>query len=154
MGRLLLLSKAELIERVLSDRRVVVYGCGISDISAGRIDSRVLATMLYLASSGLNPTISSLDCGHGVLTGSGNVSEHSTGSAMDIAAINGLVINPSTQGPGSITDITVHALLELQGAMKPHQIITLMTVAGADNTFAMGDHDDHIHVGWRPVAGG
>ena len=35
--------------------------------------------------------------------------------------------------------------------MKPHQIISLMTFAGADNTFAMGDHDDHIHVGFRPV---
>ena len=37
--------------------------------------------------------------------------------------------------------------------MKPHQIISLMTFGGADNTFAMGDHDDHIHVGWRPLYG-
>jgi hypothetical protein len=31
-----------------------------------------------------------------------------------------------------------------------YQIISLMTFEGTDNTFAMGDHDDHIHVGWRP----
>ena len=37
--------------------------------------------------------------------------------------------------------------------MKPHQIISLMTFQGADNTLAMGDHDDHIHVGWRPLYG-
>ena len=37
--------------------------------------------------------------------------------------------------------------------MKPHQIISLMTFEGADNTFAMGDHDDHIHVGFRPIFG-
>ena len=37
--------------------------------------------------------------------------------------------------------------------MKPHQIISLMTFAGADNTLAMADHDDHIHVGWRPLYG-
>ena len=37
--------------------------------------------------------------------------------------------------------------------MKPHQIISLMTFEGADNTFAMGDHDDHIHVGFRPLYG-
>jgi hypothetical protein len=37
--------------------------------------------------------------------------------------------------------------------MKPHQIITLMQYAGADNTMAMGDHDDHIHVGFQPEAG-
>ncbi|HTE61380.1 MAG TPA: hypothetical protein VK631_13595 [Solirubrobacteraceae bacterium] len=40
--------------------------------------------------------------------------------------------------------------LTLQGALRPAQIISLTTVAGADNTLAMADHDDHIHVGWRP----
>jgi hypothetical protein len=35
--------------------------------------------------------------------------------------------------------------------MKPHQIISLMTFDGADNTFALPDHADHIHVGWRPL---
>jgi hypothetical protein len=49
--------------------------------------------------------------------------------------------------------VTIQALLKLQGTMKPHQIISLMTFSGADNTFAMGDHDDHIHVGWRPLYG-
>ena len=44
-------------------------------------------------------------------------------------------------------------LLTLQGTMRPDQIITLMTFKGADNTFAMGDHADHIHVGWRPLYG-
>ena len=40
--------------------------------------------------------------------------------------------------------------------MKPHQIITLMQYDGTDNTLAMGDHDDHIHVGFPSVgvAGG
>ena len=37
--------------------------------------------------------------------------------------------------------------------MKPHQIITLMEYKGTDNTFAMADHYDHIHVGFRPGAG-
>ena len=153
IGELLLLSKEQLVRRVLADPRIEVYGCGTGDIRSGQIDRRVLATMLYLASNGLKPTISSLKCGHGYLTASGNVSEHSTGTAMDIAAINGVVITPATQGPGSITDLTIQSLLKLQGTMKPHQIISLMTFDGADNTYAMGDHDDHIHVGWRPLYG-
>jgi hypothetical protein len=37
--------------------------------------------------------------------------------------------------------------------MKPDQIITLMKFEGADNTYAMADHADHIHVGWRPLYG-
>ncbi len=153
IGQLLLLSKEQLIRRVLADPRIEIYGCGQDDIRSGQIDRRVLATMLYLATSGLKPTITSLKCGHGYLTASGNVSEHSTGTAMDIAAINGIVITPATQGPGSITDITIQRLLKLQGTMKPHQIISLMTFDGTDNTYAMGDHDDHIHVGWRPLYG-
>jgi hypothetical protein len=37
--------------------------------------------------------------------------------------------------------------------MKPHQIISLTSFEGTDNRFAMGDHDDHIHVGFRPMYG-
>ena len=37
--------------------------------------------------------------------------------------------------------------------MKPHQIITLMQYSDTDNTFAMGDHADHIHIGFRPLYG-
>ena len=35
--------------------------------------------------------------------------------------------------------------------MKPDQIISLMTFAGADNTLALADHYDHIHVGFKPL---
>ena len=37
--------------------------------------------------------------------------------------------------------------------MKPHQIISLMTFDGADNTLALPDHNDHIHVGFHPLDG-
>jgi hypothetical protein len=80
------------------------------------------------------------------------VSHHSTGTAVDIAAINGVPI-VGHQGAGSVTELTVRKLLTLQGQMKPDQIISLMTFDGADNTFSMADHHDHIHVGWRPLFG-
>ena len=152
IGQILLMSKETLIQRVVNNPRIDVYGCGLADIRSGQIDRRVLATLEYLSSSGLKPTVSSLRCGHGYLTSSGNVSEHSTGTAVDIAAVNGVPI-VGHQGSGSITDITIQRLLTLQGTMKPHQIISLMTYDGTDNTFAMGDHADHIHVGWRPLYG-
>jgi hypothetical protein len=113
----------------------------------------VLATLEFLANSGLKPTVSSLNCGHGYLTASGNVSEHSTGTAVDIAAINGVPIL-GHQGAGSVTDLTIRKLLSLQGQMKPHQIISLMTFDGADNTISMADHNDHIHIGFKPMFGG
>ena len=91
------MSKEDLQRRVLSDERIKIYSCGRRDIEAGIVDRRVLAVMVFLAANGLEPTITSLQCGHGYLTASGNVSAHSSGNAVDIAAINGQVISPSTR---------------------------------------------------------
>jgi hypothetical protein len=149
IGQIMLMSKEALQQRVLSNPRIEIYSCGRRDIEAGGIDRRVLATLEFLAASGLKPTVTSLHCGHGYYTASGNVSEHSAGAAVDIAMVNGIPIL-GHQGEGSITDITIRRLLTLQGTMKPHQIISLMTYKDADNTLALSDHDDHIHVGFHP----
>ncbi len=153
VGQILLMDKSTLIQRVLNNPKITIYGCGRQDIQAGAIDRRVLATLEFLVANGFNPTISSLQCGHSYLTASGNVSEHSIGSAVDIAAINGEIISPSTQGKGSITEQVIQSLLTLQGNMKPHQIISLMDFPDADNTLVLADHADHIHVGFRPQYG-
>lgn len=150
VGQILLMDKQTLQQRVLANPRIEVYSDGRRDIAAGVIDRRVLATLEFLAANGLKPTVTSLKSGHGLYTSSGNISEHSTGTAVDIAAINGIPI-VGHQGEGSITDITVRRLLTLQGTMKPHQIITLMKYEGTDNTLAMSDHFDHIHIGFRPT---
>jgi Transglycosylase SLT domain len=150
ISRILVQSRSRLAAQVLTDRRIQIYDCGRRDVRSGAIDRRVLAALEYLAASGLDPTVSSLRCGHSLMTSSGNVSEHASGDAVDIAAVNGIPI-AGHQGPGSITELTVRRLLALRGAMKPHQIITLMRFPGAPNTLALPDHFDHIHIGWRPL---
>ncbi len=152
IGQIMLMSKAQLQRRVLANPRIEVYECGRQDIRAGIVDRRVLATLEFLAASGLKPTVTSLRCGHGYYTKGGSVSHHSYGAAVDIARINGVPVL-GHQGPGSIADMAVRRLLTLQGTMKPAQIITLMTFQGTDNTYAMADHADHIHIGWRPLYG-
>ena len=153
IGQIMLMSKDQLEHQVLNDPRIEVYDCGRRDVLSGQIDRRVLATLKFLTSSGLKPTVSSLKCGHSYLSKAGTVSEHSSGNAVDIAAVNGIPII-GHQGTGSITDITIRRLLTLQGSMKPHQIISLMTFKGADNTLSLSDHDDHIHVGFYPQYSG
>jgi len=149
IGQIMLMSKETLVQRVLHNPRIEIYTCGRRDIQAGSVDRRVLVTLEFLAGSGLKPSVTSLTCGHGTYTSSGNVSAHSSGNAIDIAKINGISIL-GHQGKGSITDITIRRLLTLQGTAKPNQIISLMKYKGADNTLAMSDHNDHIHVGFRP----
>ena len=146
IGQILLMSKEALAQHVLANPRIEIYSCGRRDIEAGIVDRRVLATLEFLAASGLKPTVTSLRCGHSYYTASGSVSEHSAGSAVDIAKINGIPI-VGHQGEGSIADMTIRRLLTLQGTVKPHQIISLMKYDGTDNTLALGDHADHIHVG-------
>ena len=138
---------------MLADPRIQIYDCGRRDIATGQIDRRVLATLEFLVRLRLQADRQRRSsAATAYLTTSGNVSEHSTGTAVDIAAINGIPI-VGNQGKGSITELTIQRLLTLQGTMKPHQIISLMTFAGTDNTLAMADHADHIHVGWRPLYG-
>jgi hypothetical protein len=149
-GQVLLESKEQLEQQVLASQAIEIYPCGRQDIQTGQIDRRVLATLEFLAVSGLKPTVSALKCGHSELTTEGNVSEHSTGDAVDISEINGIPI-VGHQGPGSITDTTIRKLLTLQGSMEPHQIISLMSYPGASNTLAKADHYNHIHVGFRPL---
>ncbi|MGH2837092.1 MAG: lytic transglycosylase domain-containing protein, partial [Thermoleophilaceae bacterium] len=150
IGQAILLPKSLLARRVLADSRIQIYPCGRTDIELGRIDRRVLATLAFLAESGMNPTVTSLQCGHGTYTTSGNVSYHSMGNAVDIAAINGVPIL-GHQGPGDVTDRAVRAILTLQGAMTPAELISLLDLGGP--SFSMADHADHIHVGFRPGEG-
>ena len=148
VGEVLLLSKPELQRRALNDPRLEVYSCGREDIQTGQIDRRILATLEYLTARGYRLTITSLKCGHSFYTTSGNVSAHSSGNAVDIAQVNGVPIL-GHQGQGSITEAVISDLLQLQGNMEPQQIISLMDMGGP--TFVMGDHADHIHVGFNPA---
>ena len=106
IGQILLMSKEALAAaRARRPERSQIYDCGRQDIHAGQIDRRVLATLEFLVASGPQAD------GHlaaaaatRYLTASGNVSEHTTGTAVDIAAINGIPIL-GHQGEGSITEL-------------------------------------------------
>jgi Transglycosylase SLT domain len=149
-GQVLLMSKPQLVRRVLADPRLEIYSCGREDIRTGQIDRRILAMLEYLAERGFRLTITSLKCGHSYYTASGNVSHHSSGNAVDIAQINGIPVL-GNQGRGSITEALVHDVMALQGTMEADQIISLMDFG--ENTYAMGDHADHVHVGYQPLYG-
>ena len=91
-----------------------------------------------------------LKTGHSELTKSGNVSEHASGNAVDISKINGIPVL-GHQDKGGIVEQVVRRLMTLQGTMRPHQIISLLSLGG--NTLSLPDHADHIHVGFRPLFG-
>src|SRR5205085_3924455 len=114
IGQILLMSKEQLQNRILQDPHVQIYSCGRRDIEAGLIDRRVLATLEFLSASGLDPSVSGLICGHGVLASTSPANTAgATGSSVDIAKINNVAIQ-GHQGRGSVTDIAIRRLLTLQ----------------------------------------
>ena len=147
-----LLSQSELQRTVLSDPGITISACGRHDIASGAVDKRVLAVLAFLSRSGLEPTVTALRCSRGGASVAGT-SKHDTVDAVDISAINGMPI-ANHQGAGTITDLTIRALLTLRGEYVPYQIISLMQYPGAANTLARAQLWDRIHVGFRPSAAG
>ncbi len=151
VGGVLLLSKSALQRRVLNDRKISMGDCDRDYIATGSIDRRILAMLSFLTEKGYDLLISSMLCGReSSITTSGYVSNHTSGSAVDIAAINGQVVTAAVQGPGSLTDIVAREVLSLQGTMAPDEVISLLDYSQPAG-FAMSDHDDHLHVGYRPA---
>src|SRR5205085_6157537 len=103
IGQILMMPKAQLEKKVLSDKRIKIYAGGRNDIRTGQINRRVLAVLEFLAMSGLEPTVSCMKSGHSLTTTSGNISEHSSGNAVDVAAINGITIT-GHQNKGGIAE--------------------------------------------------
>jgi hypothetical protein len=68
---------------------------------------------------------------------------------MDIGTIGTTYITPGSQTPGSEVEQAVlffNGLGAIKPDLAPHQVISLFDLGGA--TLSMGDHGDHIHVGY------
>ena len=152
IGQILLMSKTQLTNRVLSDPHAQIYACGRRDIQAGLIDRRILADIEFLTASSLYPTISGLDCGHTPTGANGIDPAGATGNSIDISQINNIPIQGHQQ-PGSITDITIRRLLTLQGALAPDQIISTISYKGQPTTLALPDHKNRLQITYTPNYG-
>jgi hypothetical protein len=152
VGQVLLMSKEQLTNRVLSDPRARIYSCGRRDIQAGLIDRRILAVIEFLSASGLDPTVSGLECGHSLTGSTGVDAAGASGASMDISAINNIPIR-GHQGPGSISDITIRRLLTLQGTFRPDEIVSTISYKGQANTLSLPDHANRIQVSYTPLFG-
>jgi hypothetical protein len=146
------MSKLQLTNRVLEDPHVSIYACGRRDIQAGLIDRRILAVIEFLSASGLDPTVSGLECGHSLTASTGVDAAGATGASVDISKINNIPVL-GNQGSGSITDITIRRLLTLQGTFRPNEIVSLMSYKGQTNTMRLPDHANRIQVTYTPVFG-
>ena len=145
-----LMSQDQLESTVLSDPEITMTACDRREVAAGRVDKRVLAVLAFLSRSGLAPTVSALRCGQAQYTASGALSAQYKGDAVDITQVNGIPVERH-QGAGSITDLTVRALLTLPSGFVPHEIISLTRYPGASNTRAEASASKEIRLQFSPA---
>jgi soluble lytic murein transglycosylase-like protein len=152
VGQVLLESKEQLEQQVLSDPGIHLPACGRQDIQTGQVDRRVLATLEFLSVSGLHPTVSSLRCNHVAPADAANAAETAAGDTVAITAINGIAI-ADHQGPGSIAELAIHKLSMLQGTMKPNEIVSLTSYPEIANTVAAPSQGKAIRVEFASLQG-
>jgi len=144
-GDVFLLSKTQLQRAVLSDPSITIEGCARQDVASGAVDHRVLALLAFLSRSGLAPTVGALRCGQSQYTASGAPSAAARGDSVDITAINGISL-ARHQGPGTITDLTIRALLTLPAEFVPQKIASLMRYPGQSNTESNAAYWNRLYI--------
>lgn len=140
-----LLSKAQLERAVLSDPGITLDACGRHEVASGMVDKRVLAVLAFLSRSGLEPTVGALRCTQRLNAPAAALS----GDEAEISAINGTPI-AGHQGPETITDLTIRALLTLPAGFVPHEIVSLMRYPGSPNTHASAADWNRIRLQFNP----
>lgn len=120
----------------------------ITDLTSGGVDPRIVDFLTWVASR-RQITITSMRSDHSLyVAGTSRVSAHKLGRAVDIAAVNG---QPCTGVPGTECGVLYEEIVnQLRGTpYQPAQVIHGYDPWPSEAwNFAMGNHRDHIHVGY------
>jgi hypothetical protein len=113
------------------------------DIGTGQVDQRVLALLLAV-SFDHQIEVTVLRSGHSkYVKGTKRLSNHVSGRAVDIGAVDGRLVRQSNKAARSILD----QLLALPGPIRPTEIGSPWNT-DAPETFTDSGHDDHLHIGF------
>jgi hypothetical protein len=134
---------------LLGHPNVTIYADGRADVVAGRVDSRVIAVLLSLATDH-TITVTSLVTGHSRCAVNGQahgpdcaVSNHYLGRGADIATIDGVAVSARHPAVEAVMD----QLSALTPPYRPDEIGGPLETRGA-GVFTNSFHSDHIHIGW------
>lgn len=134
---------------LLNDPNVTIYQAGREDLTAGRVDRRVIAVLRALGRDH-TITVTSLVTGHPRCAVNGQrpgpecaVSNHYFGRAVDIAVLDGTAV--SAQDPAVAT--VMRQLAALGGPLRPDEIGGPVDT-GDPGVVTDSFHSDHIHIGW------
>jgi transglycosylase-like protein with SLT domain len=135
---------ARLARAVLADPRIGLRPQAVGDIRSGRIDPRLLATLLALSQrfqlAGVGPFIT----GHSLyVAGTTRISNHAGGRAVDIGSVDGQLVASSS---GAARALTL-AVLALPAPFRPDEIESPFARLGCGPVRCVVV-SDHVHIGY------
>ena len=128
---------------LLENKNIVFDDVGVSDIKAGKIDPRVIGVLTKLSQEH-KITVSCMCSDHDKFTAGGSVSNHSFGRGLDIAAIDGEIVSPSSPLAREIAS----ELSTFDPSIRPDEIGSPFAINGP-GYFTDAAHMNHVHVGFK-----
>src|SRR3954454_14351868 len=129
-------------QALLHDRSLVLDADAQHDIAGGVVDPR-LVTLLGKLTETHKLELSVIKTGHPQFTTGGSVSNHFTGRALDVARVDGQIVNSGSTAAREL----VSELADIQGPIKPTEIGSPFSISGP-GFFTDADHQDHVHIGF------
>lgn len=133
----------DLGQLVLASGAITLNAQARDDISNARVDQRILA-MLLAVSFDHEIEVTVLRSGHSrFVKGTQRLSNHISGRAVDIGAVDGRLVRQSNKAARAILD----QLLALPEPIRPTEIGSPWNTDDPE-TFTDSGHDDHLHIGF------
>jgi cell wall-associated NlpC family hydrolase len=128
---------------LLHNKNVVFDSAGVSDLKAGRIDPRVVAILTHLSHEH-KLVISCMCSDHSRFTSGGSVSNHTLGRGVDIASVDGQIVNAGNPIAREIAG----ELSSVEAAYRPNEIGSPWAISGP-GYFTDAEHQNHLHIGFK-----
>jgi hypothetical protein len=136
-------SPAGFAEAVLDHPNIGLRPEAADDLRAGRVDGRVLAALLVMATGHRLAYVGPFVTGHSYyVAGTDSPSNHAFGRAVDVPVVDGAAVSPSNED----ARLALLNVADLPDGMRPTEIGCPWADA-AKGAFTKG-HGDHVHLGF------
>ncbi len=129
-------------EALLQNKNLVLDADAQKDIRDGAVDPRMIGLLGKLAEKH-KIELSVIKTGHAQFTTGGSVSNHFEGRGIDIARVDGEIVNSGSPAARELAS----EIAEMTGDLRPTEVGTPFPIA-ASGFFTDGAHQDHLHVAY------
>lgn len=116
-----------------------------ADVRSDRVDPRVLAVLLTVATRHRLDDVGPFITGHSIdVAGTTRPSNHAFGRAVDLPVVDGAPVDPSNSAAHQLAE----DLMALPEGLRPDEVGSPWADLGGPGAFSDAAHKDHIHIGF------